>query len=92
MYKHWPSRKDRVSSVADLVHRITGLRYIREFFLCLPHYVRTYGTARFKIQACVRMRRMHFAICYEHFSKLCISVGNCTGILCAIHDSVYMIA
>ena len=34
MYKHWPSRKDRVSSVADLVHRITGLRYIREFFLC----------------------------------------------------------
>ena len=58
----------------------------------LPHYVRTYGTARFKIQACVRMRRMHFAICYEHFSKLCISVGNCTGILCAIYDSVYMIA
>ena len=34
MYKHWPSRKDRVSSVADLVHRITRLRYIREFFLC----------------------------------------------------------
>ena len=34
MYKHWPSRKDRVSLVADLVHRITGLRYIREFFLC----------------------------------------------------------
>ena len=33
MYKHWPSRKDRVSSVADLVHRITGLRYIREFSL-----------------------------------------------------------
>ena len=40
MYKHWPSRKDRVSSVADLVHRITRLRYIREFFLCNPFTVR----------------------------------------------------
>ena len=41
MYKHWPSRKDRVSSVADLVHRITGLRYKREFFLCDLIFVMT---------------------------------------------------
>ena len=39
MYKHWPSRKDRVSSEADLVHRITGLRYIREFFLCIIIFI-----------------------------------------------------
>ena len=45
MYKHWPSRKDRVSSVADLVHRITGLRYIREFSLCIMH-----SDAEFKIR------------------------------------------
>ena len=44
-----------------------------------------YGTARFKLQACVSVRHVRFAFRYGHFSKSCVSVGNCTGILRAMH-------
>ena len=47
--------------------------------------MQTYGTAQFKLQARMRVRRMRLAVRYKHFSKLCDSVGNCTGILRAIH-------
>ena len=47
-----------------------------------------YGTARFKLQARVRVTRVRFTVRYEHFSKSCVSVGNCTGILRAMHARV----
>ena len=57
-------------------------------------YIRTYlvngayGTAQFKLEARVRVTRVCFVAPLEYFSKSCVSVDNCTGILRAIHARV----
>ena len=48
----------------------------------------TYGTAQFKLEACVWVTRVYFVAPLEYFSKSCVSVDNCTRILRAIHARV----
>ena len=47
-----------------------------------------YGTARFKLEARVRVTRAYFVTPLEYFSKSCVSVDNCTRISRAIHARV----
>ena len=57
-------------------------------FILVVYVVRIYGTAQFKLEACVRVTRVCFVAPLEYFSKSCVSVDNCTGISRAIHAPV----
>ena len=47
--------------------------------------VEQYGTARFKLEARVRVTRVYFVAPLEYFSNSCVSVDNCMRISRAIH-------
>ena len=54
----------------------------------LHFYFTNYGTAQFKLEARVWVTHVYFITPLEYFSKLCVSVDNCTRISRAIHARV----
>ena len=63
----------------------TDIQYICADIRMIANPIFYYGTARFKLEARVRVTRVYFVAPLEYFSKSCVSVENCTRILRAIH-------
>ena len=70
-----------LTTIIVSINNDTALCIILTFKNCSVDY----GTARFKLEARVRVTRMYFVAPLEYFSKSCVSVDNCTRISQAIH-------